>query len=181
MTEEFRLEMNDAVEHAFNESYKKSYENSKALLRPYKLLILEAIKSYNFFEEGYETDLLLKRTDLVGSPSNIKIYNDTYAEFNNHYGVIILTYDLTNKHRERVEPEFISKRTFNGNALKTFLKEEGIKVEFELQDFEDYGQEEKVTITFDNDVLLNLIKNTDEEIKKRERNKKRNSRWDEIR
>ena len=181
MTEEFRLEINNAVQYAFDESYKKTYESSKALLRPYKLLVLEAIKAYNFFNEEYETDLLRERQDLVGSPSVIKIYNDTYAEFNNHYGKIVLTYDLSNKHRERVEPEFIIKKTFEGKVMELFLKEEGIKVDFEKHDYEDYGQEEIVTITFDNDILLNLIKNTDEEVKKRKKTQKRNSRKEEIR
>jgi hypothetical protein len=176
MTEEFRSEMSEASKFAFNESYKKSYENSKALLRPYKLLILEAIKTYNFFTEEYDTKTLLEKKELVGTPSEIKIYNDTYAEFNNHYGIIYLNYDLRFIHRERIEPEFIANRTFKGNVMKLFLEEEGIKVDFHEHSDEDYGTNERVTITFDNTILLDLIKNTEEEIKKREKTQKRNNR-----
>ena len=52
MTEEFRSEMSEASKFAFNESYKKSYENSKALLRPYKLLILDNFLIFFFFIIG---------------------------------------------------------------------------------------------------------------------------------
>ena len=90
MTEEFKQEIIKATEFAFEESYRKSYENSKALLRPYKLLVLEAIKNYNFFTEEYDTEALLQKKELVGTPREIKIYNDTYAEFNNHYGKIFM-------------------------------------------------------------------------------------------
>ena len=173
MTEEFKQEIIKATEFAFEESYRKSYENSKALLRPYKLLVLEAIKSYNFFTEEYETETLLQKKELVGTPREIKIYNDTYAEFNNHYGKIFLNYNLGFTNRERIEPDFIANRTFKGTVMKQFLEEEGIKVDYKEHSDEEYGTDEQVTITFDNTILLDLIKNTNEAVKKRNKTQKK--------
>ena len=57
--------------------------------------------------------------------------------------------------------------------MKSFLEEEGIKVDFKEHSDEEYGTDEQVTITFDNAILLDLIKNTDEAIKKRNKTQKK--------
>ena len=178
MTEEFRNEIQSAIQSAKEITFTKLYEENKKYVRDYEKLVLEVIRLYDFSKYNFNDEALKIRTDLVGKTDKISTYFVEYGDNGRSYSadesdnaIIHLSYvvDSRNpKSRECVIPDYLSNHTYEKNYMPELLAEQGIHVKFNppvdgISDTADYY------ISFDSSELVEAIHSVKEDIKSRNR------------
>ena len=165
MTRDFEQEIMEAVKVAQENTFTKVYEENKKLVRPYLRLVLEVIKSFNFYEKEFDKKMILEKKELIGNPKEI------YLDLNkkNKRGSIELEYVTDGRLQESkifIKPNYLAEETFNKHYMGYLLSDEGIKVLIRRADgctsTSDY-----IEITFDATVIVEALKEVDQKIKRR--------------
>ncbi len=167
MTEEFKKEMQQAIKEAREVTYAKVYEENKQYLRPYLRLVLEAVKTFDFNQERFNSSLLKEKTDLVGVPS--KMY--TYLDKEERVGTISLDYITDGRLKEsklNKKPDYLKEETFNKEYMDSLLAEEGITVKINRADG-CMSTSDTIIIKFDATELVEVLNSVKEEVKNRSR------------
>ena len=178
MTEEFKNEIQSAIQSAKEITFTKLYEENKKYVRDYEKLVLEAIRLFDFSKYNFNDEALKTRTDLVGKTDRVSTYFVEYGDNGRTYtadesddAIIHLSYvvDSRNpKSRECVIPDYLSNHTYEKSYMPELLAEQGIHVKYNSP-VEGRSDTADYYISFDSSELVEAIHSVKEDIKTRNR------------